>query len=89
MRSLIKGRHILEGMTKATTETETKGNSLIKLKSNPSFPWFSECEETLGICSVLLTIGSILMVMATLPFSLFYTVKVVQVIMIVRTRFCA
>jgi len=37
-----------------------------------------ECEETPGICSFLLTVGSILMVIATLPFSLFYTVKVVQ-----------
>jgi len=36
------------------------------------------CEESPGICSFVLTICSILIVVATLPFSLLYTVKVVQ-----------
>ena len=34
--------------------------------------------EAPGICSFMLTLGSLLMVLATLPFSLLYTVKVVQ-----------
>ena len=38
-----------------------------------------ECDETPGICSLLLTLGSLLIVLATLPFSLLYTIKVVQV----------
>ena len=37
------------------------------------------CEEGPGICSVLLTVLSILLVIATLPLSLFFIVKVVQV----------
>ena len=39
----------------------------------------SVCDESPGICSYLLTFCSILMIAATLPFSLLYTVKVVQV----------
>ena len=38
-----------------------------------------DCEETPGVCSLLLTLGSVLIVLATLPFSLLYTIKVVQV----------
>ena len=38
-----------------------------------------DCDETPGICSLLLTLGSLLIVLATLPLSLLYTIKVVQV----------
>ena len=42
------------------------------------FP-FAACEEGPGICSYLMTICSVLMIMATFPLSLLFTVKVVQV----------
>ena len=38
------------------------------------------CDEGPGICSVILTMFSILLVLATLPFSLLFVVKVVQVL---------
>ena len=40
---------------------------------------FSVCEESPGVVSYFLTIISLLLVLVTLPFSLLYTVKVVQV----------
>ena len=40
---------------------------------------FSVCEESPGVVSYFLTIVSLLLVLVTLPFSLLYTVKVVQV----------
>ena len=39
----------------------------------------SVCEEGPGICSLLLTIGSLLLIFASLPLSLYVVVKVVQV----------
>jgi len=45
-----------------------------KVAAEPS----KDCDETPGICSFLLTLGSLLMVLATLPLSLLYTIKVVQ-----------
>ena len=44
-------------------------------------PWLwtlSACEEGPGLCSFLLTIVSFILIVATLPFSLLYTIKVVQ-----------
>ena len=38
------------------------------------------CDESPGVVSYILTIFSLLLVLVTLPFSLLYTVKVVQVI---------
>jgi len=49
----------------------------IGIDSHDSHPK-TECEETPGICSFMITLGSLLIVLATLPFSLFYTIKVVQ-----------
>ena len=40
----------------------------------------SACEEGQGICAHLLVIGSVLLIIVTLPFSLFFVVKVVQVL---------
>ena len=37
------------------------------------------CEEGPGVCSLLLTIGSLLLIFASLPLSLYVVVKVVQV----------
>ena len=37
------------------------------------------CDEGPGICSVILTLVSVILVIATLPFSLLLVVKVVQV----------
>ena len=38
-----------------------------------------QCEEGPGLVAYMLTLGSFLLVTATLPFSLFFVVKVVQV----------
>ena len=38
----------------------------------------SACEEGPGLCSYLMTIISFLLIIATLPLSLLYTIKVVQ-----------
>ena len=38
-----------------------------------------QCEEGPGVVAYLLTLGSFLLVAASLPFSLFFVVKVVQV----------
>ena len=40
---------------------------------------FLACEEGPGICATLLTIVSLFLIVITLPFSLFFVVKVVQV----------
>ena len=39
-----------------------------------------QCEEGPGVVAYLLTLGSFLLVAASLPFSLFFVVKVVQVV---------
>ena len=39
----------------------------------------SVCEEGPGVCSMLLTLGSLVLIFATLPLSLYVVVKVVQV----------
>ena len=36
------------------------------------------CEEGAGVCATLMTIISLLIILASLPFSLFFVVKVVQ-----------
>ena len=43
-------------------------------------PWIHllACEEGQGICAHLMVIGSILLILVTLPFSLLFVVKVVQ-----------
>ena len=42
-----------------------------------------QCEEGPGIVAYLLTLGSFLLVAASLPFSLFFVVKVVQVLRVI------
>ena len=37
------------------------------------------CEEGQGVCAHLMVIGSILLILVTMPFSLVFVVKVVQV----------
>ena len=47
------------------------------------------CEEGQGICAHLMVLGSVLLILVTLPFSLLFVVKVVQVInnmMVTRKR---
>ena len=39
---------------------------------------YTACDEGPGICSYLMTLCSVVMIMATLPLSLIFTVKVVQ-----------
>ena len=36
------------------------------------------CEEGAGVCATLMTVISLLIILASLPFSLFFVVKVVQ-----------
>ena len=40
---------------------------------------FSVCDEGAGLCAMLMTVISLIMILVTLPFSLFFVVKVVQV----------
>ena len=58
---------------------ETAGQIRKSKMLRRSLEVFIDCEETPGLCSMLLTLGSVLIVLATLPFSLLYTIKVVQV----------
>ena len=39
----------------------------------------SACDEGPNICALIITIGSLFLIVASLPFSLFFVVKVVQV----------
>ena len=48
-------------------------SSLINMKLS-----YAACEEGPGICSYLMTLCSVMMILATLPLSLIFTVKVVQ-----------
>ena len=48
------------------------------------FVSFAGCETSVGLCSMLLTLFSILLIIATLPLSLMFTVKVAQVIIIYK-----
>ena len=43
-------------------------------------PLPAACDEGAGICSTLLVIASCILIAATLPLSLFFVVKVVQVV---------
>jgi len=52
-------------------------NGLLEGKKSPE-DLNKACEEGPGVCSFLLTIVSFIMIIATLPFSLLYTIKVVQ-----------
>ena len=40
--------------------------------------YFSVCEEGPGICALIMTIGSLLLIVVSLPVSLLFVVKVVQ-----------
>ena len=44
-----------------------------------NFLTFSACAESPGLCANLLTLCSLILIMTTLPLSLFLTVRVVQV----------
>ena len=71
--------NILDTGTRKDTPQDDRGEKG-KTCNELNFIFYSpDCDETSGVCSFLLTVGSLLMVMVTLPFSLFYTVKVVQV----------
>ena len=39
---------------------------------------FAVCEEGPGICALIMTIGSLLLIVVSLPVSLLFVVKVVQ-----------
>ena len=41
--------------------------------------FFSECEEGPGVCALVMTAVSLFMILLTLPVSLIFVVKVVQV----------
>ena len=58
----------------------TKPGPVKRDKSQDPIP----CEEGPGLVAYLLTIGSLLLVMLSLPLSLFFVVKVVQVLIISR-----
>ena len=52
--------------------------SLPQISRNNTNTIIAACEEGPGVCSLLLTVVSFIMIVATLPFSLLYTIKVVQ-----------
>ena len=52
--------------------------SLPQISRNNTNSIIAACEEGPGVCSLLLTVVSFIMIVATLPFSLLYTIKVVQ-----------
>ena len=59
-------------------------DSIGKLRRLEDSEWsrgclLAACEEGPGICSLLLTIGSLVLVLVSLPLSLFVVIKVVQV----------
>ena len=60
------------------TESEDKiGNTVVFLVTVDD-NFVLACEEGQGICAHLMVIGSILLIIVTLPFSLVFVVKVVQ-----------
>ena len=61
------------------TQTTKKENITRWLQQWSTWPSSSVCDEGPGICAHLMTMISILLIMATLPFSLLMAVKVVQV----------
>ena len=52
---------------------------MITSNSDKSMSGKQGCDKGPGVCSVLLTFLSVILVLATLPFSLLFVVKVVQV----------
>ena len=72
--TMINSFEVLKNSSKSSS---TKGGTL-----NLKVYIFTivECDESSSIFSFILTICSLLLVVATLPVSLLYTVKVVQVI---------
>lgn len=62
-----------EAMTQGLENTISNGQG-----AKPHSAIEKACTEGPGICAIFLTLGSILMIVATLPMSLFVTIKVVQ-----------
>ena len=62
-----------------TSEQEEIGDTTGREGLLNAYGCVSVCEEGPGICSLLLTIGSLLLIFASLPLSLYVVVKVVQV----------
>jgi hypothetical protein len=52
----------------------------IKTSFETFIHFFAACEEGQGICAHLMVIFSVLLIFVTLPFSLLFVVKVVQVL---------
>ena len=77
MRVVKEVKTMLEGMKKDNSEQDSVGKKDDDDDNTITCP--TVCEDSPGICSYLLTFCSLLIIMATLPFSLLYTVKVVQV----------
>ena len=64
-----------EAMEHETQKNGNQNNALKREKSSDPI----QCEEGPGLVAYLLTLGSLLLVAASLPLSLFFVVKVVQV----------
>ena len=64
-----------EAMEHETHKNGNQNNGLKREKSSDPI----QCEEGPGLVAYLLTLGSLLLVAASLPLSLFFVVKVVQV----------
>ena len=73
MTSSAKKENGANGSEQEEIGETTGGQALL------TYVFSSVCEEGPGICSLLLTIGSLLLIFASLPLSLYVVVKVVQV----------
>ena len=60
-------------------ESEEKIGKSTKSEPMTVFCLSLACEEGQGVCAHLMVIGSILLILVTMPFSLVFVVKVVQV----------
>ena len=64
-------------MDSSDMKNGTRSNLFRKERSQDQI----QCEEGPGVVAYLLTLGSFLLVAASLPFALFFVVKVVQVML--------
>jgi len=70
-------RSISRGKLKAH-HFSSPSSRLIENNNSDNTSFFAACETSVGLCSLLLTLFSVLLIIATLPLSLMFTVKVAQ-----------
>ena len=74
-------QYILQNVfQKGFKSTTYRWTGSLQIKNLHSVVFFAACEEGPGICALTLTIFSLFLIAVSLPFSLLWVVKVVQVI---------